>query len=68
MDLFDREKRPDRGWTDLDGIRRKYATLERKIEAGEATGAELEEFSSMKSWIAAREKEARRKWEKSFGA
>lgn len=67
MDSSDREKRPDRGWTDLGGIRRKYAALERRVEAGEATGAELEEFSSMKSWIVAREKEARRKWEKSFG-
>jgi hypothetical protein len=68
MSSPDREKRPDRGWTDLDGIRRRYAALERKVEAGEATGVELEEFSTMKSWIAAREKEARRKWEKSFGS
>jgi hypothetical protein len=68
MSSSEREKRPDRGWTDLDGIRRKYAILERRIAAGEATGAELEEFANMKSWIAEREKEARRKWEKSFGS
>lgn len=67
-DLFGPNKtRSPRGWTELDKIRRRYATLDKKIKSGEYSVGDMEEFSNLKAQIAQRENEARAKWERSFG-
>jgi hypothetical protein len=61
-------RRGDRGWTELDRIRRRYDRLVRKVACGEASGRELEEARRLQDTIVAREREAREKWAKSFGS
>jgi|KBSSwiStaDraftv2_1062776.scaffolds.fasta_scaffold03148_31 hypothetical protein len=65
-DLFGKKARTPRGWTELDKIRRRYATLEKKVAAGDYTSEEREEHSALGVQIKLRENEAREKWERSF--
>lgn len=66
-DLFGKKARTPRGWTELDKLRRRFATLEKKVLAGDFTSEEREEHSALAVQIKLRENEARVKWEKSFG-
>lgn len=58
----------NRGWTELDRLRRRYSALERKMETGEYTADEVDEFHRITDEILTREKEAREAWAKSFGS
>lgn len=67
-DLFGSPLRPDnRGWTELDGLRRQYSSLERRILKGEYDEKDLEQLHEVSEEIIKREKEANEKWTKSFG-
>jgi hypothetical protein len=66
-DLFGHPERTPRGWTELDRVRTRYSRLVRKVAEGEATERELEEARRLQDLIVEREKEASRKWAKSFG-
>lgn len=66
MDLFKRES--DGNWTNLDELRRRYATLDRKISSGDFSSAEMDEFHELSEKIVVKEREAREAWKKSFGS
>lgn len=66
-DLFGKKERTPRGWTELDKIRRRVSFLEKKVWSGEFTSAQMDELTTLQVQIKLREKEAREKWEKSFG-
>ena len=66
-DLFGIVKPTERGWTELDKVRRRYSTLERKVRSGDFTSDEMDELETLRVQIHARENEAREKWAKSFG-
>ena len=66
-DLFGVVVRTDRGWTELDKVRRRFSTLEKKVYSGEFNADEMEEFVMLRAQIEIREKEAREAWAKSFG-
>ena len=68
QDLFGKTKKTERGWTELDKIRRRVAFLEKKVWSGEFTTQEMDELTTLQVQIKAREKEAREKWAKSFGS
>jgi hypothetical protein len=65
-DLFGKPVPTQRGWTELDAIRRRYAVLLRKVNNGEYSSAEMEEYNTIRVQIKFRENEAREKWERSF--
>jgi len=66
-DLFGPREKTPRGWTELDKLRRQYATLEKRITQGDYVEKDLSEFHRVGEEIHEREQEARRKWAKSFG-
>lgn len=66
-DLFGKKKRTTRGWTELDKIRRRVSYLEKKVFSGDFTSAQMDELATLQVQIKFREKEAKEKWEKSFG-
>jgi hypothetical protein len=67
-DLFGgADRATPRGWTELDKLRRRYSTLEKKVLLGDYNDREIEEFHRLSSKIIEREREAREAWSKSFG-
>lgn len=60
-------RKSERGWTELDRIRRRYARLKKLVDDGEASEREMEEAGRLGDLIVVRENEARVKWAKSFG-
>ncbi len=67
-DLFGKSQPTPRGWTELDKLRRRYASLEKRIVSGEYDAEDADEFHQLKETILEREKEARGKWTQSFGS
>ncbi len=61
-----RQSSSQRGWTELDKLRRRYAHLERKILTGDYNESEVREFSMIQDRMIHREREAEEKWVKSF--
>lgn len=61
------KKQDERGWTELDELRRRYSSLERRVMKGEYDSKDLEDLNKTSDEIIKREKEANGKWEKSFG-
>ncbi len=56
-----------RGWTELDKLRRRLERLEKKVSDGDYTEKDIEALSKLWTLLGERYSEARVKWAKSFG-
>lgn len=50
----------------LDRVRAKVARIEKKLDAGEASQAEMEMIASLRRRLTRAEEEAKKEWEKTF--
>lgn len=69
-DLFGaipQRRKSQRGWTELDRIRRRLQRLEARLSAGDYKDGDLDAIVELRQQIVERETEAREKWAKSFG-
>lgn len=61
------KRKRQRGWTELDKLRRRLERLELKVSSGEYTDKDKEALEKLWILLGERYAEAREKWAKSFG-